>query len=81
MQRPPRPHTEGQVPPPFLSQTPSPPLSKQPTLPQKPGLLSLRSSTPEAWSAEWMEQHPNPEFRDLLLTLVDAGYCWPGGQE
>eukprot|EP00983_Pelagomonas_calceolata_P081941 1155756-Pelagomonas_calceolata.AAC.2 len=32
---------------------------------------------PEAWSAEWTEQHPDPELRGLLQTLLDAGYCWP----
>eukprot|EP00983_Pelagomonas_calceolata_P133950 1162015-Pelagomonas_calceolata.AAC.14 len=54
------------------SQTPSPPLSKQPT-------------PPEAWSAEWVEQHPNPDFRKRFNSgaggtgrVIDAS---PAGQE
>ena len=31
---------------------------------------------PQAWSDEWMEQHPNPEFRETLQNLLISDYNW-----
>eukprot|EP00983_Pelagomonas_calceolata_P096057 1158085-Pelagomonas_calceolata.AAC.11 len=53
------------------ARTPSPQPDSQPPSQQ------AAYTPPEAWSAEWMEQHPNPDFRATLQDLLDAGYCWP----
>eukprot|EP00983_Pelagomonas_calceolata_P000762 27502-Pelagomonas_calceolata.AAC.1 len=31
----------------------------------------------DTWSAEWMEQHLNPDFKGTLKVLLDTGYCLP----
>eukprot|EP00967_Tisochrysis_lutea_P113704 scaffold180652_cov20-Tisochrysis_lutea.AAC.3 len=44
--------------------------------PQPPSPLQEPFTPAEARSAEWMEQHPSPEFRVTLEVLLGAGYCW-----
>ena len=58
------------------SQGPQPTPSPEPPAPQPPSQPAAYTP-PEAWSAEWMEQHPDPEFRQDLQDLLGAGYCWP----
>lgn len=50
---------------------PSPQPESQP--PSQPAAYT----SPGAWSAEWMAQHPNPDFRVTSQVLLDANCCWP----
>eukprot|EP00983_Pelagomonas_calceolata_P111137 1159753-Pelagomonas_calceolata.AAC.4 len=53
--------------------TPSPQPDSQPPSQQ------AAHTPPEAWSAEWMEQHPNPDFWVDLQDPLLAAYSWPEG--
>ena len=54
--------------------------SPAPLLSLNPSPLQPAAYTPpEVWSQEWMEQHPDPEFRVTVENALRAGYDWPEG--